>query len=249
MRPIKKHLLVKLDQHFRYQGVSQTRIEAFSDGVFAVAFTLVVLSATVPETFQELRAAIRDILPSFICVVLIVVIWFQHYLFFLRYGLQDTKTVVINTVLLFLLLIYIYPLKFLARFLVQLYTGFLFGESNDIQYFGGDMTNDNMQLLMVYYGAGATMIFMALTALYRHAYRLREDLELSEYEVFCTKSSILQNLLMSLIPFISTLISLIRPFGEGWVNFAIAGFAYMLYPPVMIVFGARQSKKSQQFKN
>ncbi|MEO9872776.1 TMEM175 family protein [Ekhidna sp.] len=242
-----KDQLVGLDPRFRYRGLNQTRIETFSDAVFAVAFTLVVLSTTVPETFDELRKSINDIIPSFICIVLIVVIWYQHYLFFLRFGLQNTKTVVVNTFLLFLLLIYIYPLKFLARFLVELYSAILFGKNvNFMQSFGGEMNSENMTLLMTAYGAGATLIFVAMTWLYRHAYKKREELELNEFETFCTKVGLKQNLLMSAIPFFSTVIAFLHPFGHGALNFGIAGFTYMLYPPVMIFYGYKVRKKTEQ---
>lgn len=246
MRDLKDQL-VGLDPNFRYRGLNQTRIETFSDAVFAVAFTLVVLSSAVPETFSELRKSIHDIIPSFICIVLIVVIWYQHYVFYLRYGLQNTKTVTINTFLLFLLLIYVYPLKFLARFLVELYGGLIFGRpDNFMNNFGGEMNSENMTLLMTAYGAGATLIFMAMTWLYREAYKKREELELNEYETFSTKVSLWQNLLMSTIPFLSTIVAFLHPFGYGALNFAIAGFIYMLYPPVMITFGYRVKKKSRK---
>ncbi|MEQ6167304.1 MULTISPECIES: TMEM175 family protein [unclassified Ekhidna] len=242
-----KDQLVGLDPNFRYRGLNQTRIETFSDAVFAVAFTLVVLSSTVPETFEGLRRSIHDIIPSFICIVLIVVIWYQHYVFFLRYGLQNTKTVTVNTFLIFLLLIYVYPLKFLARFLVELYGGLIFGRpDNFMNDFGGQMNSDNMTLLMTAYGAGATLIFVAMTWLYREAYKKRVELELNEYEAFTTKVSLWQNLLMSSIPFLSTVVAFLHPFGYGALNYAIAGFIYMLYPPVMIAFGYRVKKKSQK---
>ena len=242
-----KDQLVGLDPNFRYRGIDQTRIETFSDAVFAVAFTLVVLSSAVPETFEHLRKSVHDIIPSFICIVLIVVIWYQHYVFFLRYGLQNTKTVTVNTFLLFLVLIYIYPLKFLARFLVELYSGLIFGmPDNFMDGFGGEMNSDNMTLLMTAYGAGATLIFMAMAWLYRHAYKRREELELNEYEAFATKVSLWQNLLMSSIPFISTVVAFFHPFGYGAVNFGIAGFIYMLYPPVMMTFGFKVKRRTKK---
>ncbi|MEO9482640.1 MAG: TMEM175 family protein [Ekhidna sp.] len=243
-----KNQLVGLDPKFRYRGLDQTRIETFSDAVFAVAFTLVVLSSSVPETFDQLRKSIHDILPSFICIVLIVVIWYQHYVFFLRYGLQNTKTVTVNTFLLFLVLIYIYPLKFLARFLVELYSGFIFGmPDNFFRDFGGEMNGANMTLLMTAYGAGATLIFMAMAWLYRHAYKKRAELKLDAYEAFLTKMSLKQNLLMSLIPFISTIVAFLHPFGNEAINHIIAGFVYMLYPPVMMIFGYRMKKQTRVF--
>jgi len=243
MRKLKDQL-VGLDPRFHYRGLNQTRIEAFSDAVFAVAFTLVVLSSSVPETFEGLRKSINDIIPSFICIVLIVVIWYQHYVFFLRYGLQNVGTVVINTFLAFLVLIYVYPLKFLARFLVELYSGLLFGRKIDfIESFGEPITGENMTLLMTAYGAGASLIFLSTAWLYRSAFKKKEALDLSEYEVFATKTSIWQNVIMGAIPFISTVVAYLHPFGLGAINFATAGFIYMLYPPVMATFGIVVRKK------
>ncbi len=244
MRSALKGQLVGLDSKFRYRGLNQTRIETFSDAVFAVAFTLVVLSSSVPETFDQLRASINDIVPSFICIVLLVVIWYQHYIFFLRYGLQDTKTVTINTLLLFLLLTYIYPLKFLARFLYELYSGLLFGMGeNFMDDFGGEMNGSNMTLLMVAYGLGACLIFVSMSWLYLHSYKKREELELDEYEVYSTKIGIWHNLLMSSIPFLSVIIISLGLFGRGTLNYSIGGFIYMLYPPVMISFGIITNRK------
>lgn len=249
MRSALKDQLIGLDNRFRYRGLNQTRIETFSDGVFAVAFTLVVLSTSVPETFQDLRKAILDIVPSFICIVLLIVIWYQHYIFFLRYGLQNTRTAVINTFLLFLLLVYIYPLKFLARFLFELSTGLLSGKDEGfINNFGGQMNNSNMTLLMVTYGLGATLIFATMAWLYRHAYHKRHELALSDYEVFSTKVSLWQNLLMSSIPFLSVIIISLGLFGGGPITFTVGGFVYMLYPLTMAFFGKRMRKlEKKQF--
>ncbi len=247
MRSVLKDQLVGLDPKFNYRGLNQTRIETFSDAVFAVSFTLVVLSTTVPETFDELRKAVHDILPSFVCIVLIVVIWYQHYVFFLRYGLQDIKTVTINTFLLFLVLIYVYPLKFLTRFLYTLFSDVALGlGGRDLAAFGGEMNQSNMRLLMIYYGLGAMLIFITMAWLYRHSYKRREELELDEYETYLTKVSIWQNLFMSILPFLSVVIVTFRIFGSNAPNHMIGGFIYMLYPVIMFTFGGRVSKQMKR---
>ena len=44
-------------------------------------------------------------------------IWKEHHRFFSRYGFADTKTSFLNAVLLFVVLLYVYPLKFLFTML------------------------------------------------------------------------------------------------------------------------------------
>lgn len=111
--------VVGLNPNFSFRGKQQTRIETFSDAVFALAITLLVLSSTIPETFEDLWASMRDVIPFAICVALIIVIWYQHYIFFLKYGLQDKVTILLNTILLFVLLVYVYPLKFLVKISIR----------------------------------------------------------------------------------------------------------------------------------
>ena len=237
-----KDQLIGLDPKFRYRGLNQTRVETFSDVGFALAITLIVLSASVPETFAELRESMNGVLPFFLCVVLLGIIWMQHYMFFLRYGLQDMRTIVINTFLLFLVLVYVYPLKFLMTFLITLFSYFFTGnreaiEAHNIQ--GGDM-----KFLMIMYGLGAAIIFLTLSALYRHALSRKEDLELDAYEIFQTKASIGINTLMSIVAIISLLIAWLGP--DTALIGAISGFTYMLYPIIMPLYGRYLNKKEKR---
>ena len=48
-------------------------------------------------------------------VIALVLIWSVHNAFFRRYGLDDGLTVVLNTAQLFVVLFYVYPLKFMAE--------------------------------------------------------------------------------------------------------------------------------------
>src|SRR6476646_6662702 len=90
-----------------------TRLEAFSDAVFAFALTLLVVSLEVPHTYAELMHLIRGFLPFACCFALLVWIWYAHSAFFSRYALHDRVTTVLNAVLLFVVLFYVYRLKYL----------------------------------------------------------------------------------------------------------------------------------------
>src|SRR5689334_19676051 len=97
---------------FRWRGHEVTRIEGFSDAVFAFAVTLLVVSLEVPKTFSELMGVMRGFLPFAVCFGLLMMVWREHYLYFRRYGLQDNVVFWLNAVLLFVVLFYVYPLKF-----------------------------------------------------------------------------------------------------------------------------------------
>lgn len=247
MRQVLKDQEVGLDPKFRYRGLNQTRIETFSDTAFALAITLLVLSSSVPETFTELKESMQSILPFGICISLIAVIWYQHYVFFIRYGLQNARTVILNIILLFLILVYVYPLKFLARFLVAYYSTLFTGEWEVLQSAFGDLfieAGSNLNYLMVMYGLGVACIFFTLAALYHHAYRQKEALQLDDYETFTTRASRLMNLLQGGVAVLSVLIAGISPFGQA--SPIVAGFAYMLYPIVLPIAGVRIARRRKQ---
>ena len=66
-----------------------------------------------------------------ICFAILVQVWYYHYIYSRRYGLQTTYTIVLNAALLFVVLFYVYPLKFLFTLVVGGLTGgLLFPASN-----------------------------------------------------------------------------------------------------------------------
>jgi len=69
-----------------------TRLEAFSDAVFAFALTLLVVSLEVPRSYPELMLLVRSFIPFACCFALLVWIWHEHSMFFSRYSLRDGPT-------------------------------------------------------------------------------------------------------------------------------------------------------------
>src|SRR6185295_16751485 len=95
-----------------------TRLEGFSDAVFGFALTLLVVSLETPKDFSQLTNLVRGLVPFAAMFAMVCWIWYEHNLFFRRYGLQDTWTVFLNSVLLFVVLFYVYPLRFLTMALL-----------------------------------------------------------------------------------------------------------------------------------
>ena len=159
---------------FRLRGREVSRVEAFSDVVFGFALTLIVVSLEVPTTFEELMQTMRGFPAFAICFAILTWVWHVHHTFYRRYALTDEITIALNTALLFVVLFYTYPLKFIF----SLVTGQIRNTA------GGNM-------LMVIYGVGFAGIFSLFLAMYTHAWRLREKLELNEVERWDTQTNML----------------------------------------------------------
>lgn len=229
---------------FRWRSHEISRIEGLSDAVFAFAVTLLVVSLEVPKTFTELSLAMRGFGAFAISFALLFFIWFNQYKYFRRYGLQDNFTIVLNAVLLFVVLFYVYPLKFLFSYLVNLFTG----GHGEVRLLNGNIEAmveaGDMPRLMIIFGIGYVAIFVVFILLYWHAYRTRAQLELNELEVFDTRNSIQEAALNCSIGLLSILIA---AFGGNRYN-NLAGPAYMLLAVIMTVNGALMGKRRRRLE-
>jgi len=102
--------------------MNTSRIEAFSDGVFAVAITLLVLQFTVPEVGSgQLLAKVLGQWPqlvTYIATFLTVgVVWINHHTIFRNLRAVDRTIQFINLVLLSTVVLLPYPTALLARYL------------------------------------------------------------------------------------------------------------------------------------
>ena len=61
-----------------------SRVEAFSDAVFAFALTLLVVSLDVPTSYTELMKLMAGFMPFACSFALLTWIWYEHNLFFRR---------------------------------------------------------------------------------------------------------------------------------------------------------------------
>ena len=107
-----------------------TRLETFVDAAFAFALTMLVVSVdSVPQSFDELVEAIKRV-PAFAASFLITVMfWLGHYRWSRRYGIEDTGSVVLSLALVFLVLVFLYPLRLMMSGALQSMSGgFLPGE-------------------------------------------------------------------------------------------------------------------------
>jgi len=202
-------------EHYRREV---SRVEGFSDAVFAFAITLLVVSLEVPKTFDELMAAIRGFPAFAVCFALLFQVWWRHYRFFRNYDLEDGPVIALTGVLLFVVLFYVYPLKFLWSIFFAQFTRRVTDEV---------LTNSQMPALFEIYGLGVAAVFAILALMYWHAYRHREDLDLTPVEVLDTRFDIYRNIALACIGLASAvaaaILARVAPRALG-----VAGYMYFL---------------------
>jgi uncharacterized membrane protein len=208
------------EKYFRWRAGEITRLEAFCDVVFGFAITLLVVSLEVPHTYAELMADMRGFLPFAACFAQLALIWRTHYKFSRRYGLEDPYTVFLNVVLLFLVLFYVYPLKFVFTLVFSELTGS--EASARLGWHEGSV-------LMRIYALGFVCVFLLFVLMYVHAYRLRRDLGLNPVEISVTRFSIQENVILALVGITSFVVATRSPDWAGWTYASIG--------PLMAIHG------------
>jgi hypothetical protein len=231
---------------FRWRGHEVARVEALSDAVFAFAVTLLVVSLEVPRTFDELWEAMRGFLPFTISFSMLFLLWYQQYIFFRRYALQDTLTNVLNGALLFVVLFYVYPLKFLWTTLINAFTG----HGIMVHLPNGEtvpaLREGQWGQLMLVFDAGYIAVFIVFVLLYLHAYRQRKKLELTNVEVFDTWTEFQSNLASV---FVGLLSAAVVVFSTNPRHAAQSGVIYMLLAPLLTVHGiVRGSQRRKKYE-
>ena len=216
------------------RGLEVTRVEALSDVVFGFALTLVGVSLSVPRTFAQLMETMREFPAFALCFAALILLWHDHYRFFRRYGLQDNRTIFLNSLLLFIVIVYVYPLKFLLTLFITLWT-----TSGDPMARLADgnlavmITRDQSKWLTLIFGVGYSAVYAVLAILYAHAYRLRGELHLNALEIFETRERIIRYLLFGGVGVLAAGGALV--FGASSSRWA--GWLFVLIPIIRITHG------------
>src|SRR5688572_16380692 len=169
---------------------------------------------------------VRGFLPFAFTFATIAWLWYEHYAFFRRFDAHDHVTIALNLALLFVVLFYIYPLKFLFTLVVNWFLGRASFRSAMEQ--PGDTTR-----LMLIYGCGFIAMFIIFAALYGNVWRRRAVMRLSPIEVYDARVGVIAHLLAGAVGVLSILIAAVG--GDRWAW--VAGVSYSLLGPVLGVWG------------
>jgi len=190
------------------QAMSKSRVESFSDGVFAFAITLLVLGFQVPDLktaddtalFRALLAQLPQLLPYVTSFATIGIIWLNHHAMFHEVEHVERGTLILNLLLLLVVAFIPYPTAVLGRY--------------------GPLRSS-----AVLYGIVLTLLGIAYTLLWQHI--VRRKLSALRHGAQELPARTRRNLIGALGYPIGTAISFASPKTALLIYFALAMFYFL----------------------
>ena len=173
---------LRREDGFFNRGDTQTRLETFVDAAFAFVLTLLVISFdALPENSEELLLALKGI-PAFgASFILLAQFWYAHNTWCRRYGIDDGRSTVLGLLLVFLVMIFVYPLRVqFASMFAWLSTGWL-----PSTYRIHSITD--LQIVFMVFGGSFTAMSTVMTLLYQHALKRAAQVGLDPLELALTR--------------------------------------------------------------
>ncbi len=222
---------------FRLRGEKMTRIEVFSDAAFAFAVTMLVVSpSSIPQNFQELVEAIKGVpafAASFACIM---VFWAAHRSWSRRFGLEDGISTSLTLCLIFIVLVYVYPLKIVVASFFHWVSGGWLPSHFEIN------NTTEMTGLIIIYGLGVMAVTLVQLGLYLRVRQVSQELCLNAYERLNVDQECTMWLVHVLVSLLSVIVAAIFYSSHGYY----ATFLYFILPIVMPIIAARYKKKAQK---
>jgi uncharacterized membrane protein len=207
-----------VENQFRLRGLEVTRLDTFVDAAFAFVLTLLVISFDdIPSNIPEMLAAVKRI-PGFAAsFAILMLFWLQHRRWSRRYGLENPRTILYSLVLIFVMLVYVYPLRMVFEGMFSNLTGGYLSASFRIE------SLDDLRLIFVFYSTGFLALSLLISQLYRLAMRSSTLLGLNSNELRKTRIEIYVWMLFAGLGVLSILLALTLP--DAWVT--AAGYMYI----------------------
>jgi len=228
------------DNGFRLRGAQVTRIEALTDGAFALALTfLVIVQQEIPKNFDDLMQAFRQTPVFAASFAILILFWAAHVRWSRRYGLEDGPAVVLSALLVFTMLVFVYPLKIIFGALFSsLSHGWVPGATRFESL-------DQLQTLFILYGTGFMLMQLSLYGLYADARRRADQLLLNELERFDTDADIRNHQLSLAIAGLATALAILLPARLS----PLSGYSYSLFVIAKPLYWKRVQRRRKLLLN
>lgn len=193
---------VRDEDGFLNRGAEVTRSEAFFDAAFAFAITLMVISIdAIPDTAEKLVDALKSV-PAFAAsFMLIVLFWRGHADWSRRYGLNDRHSQRLALWLVFIVLVFIYPLRMVFGAFFGFASGYWLPAHVQLR------TVDDLRVMFVVFAIGFGAMGSCIYLLYRYAWSQREQLQLDALERLVTRHAILRWMMLPVFSILSLALS------------------------------------------
>jgi uncharacterized membrane protein len=199
-------------------STSAGRLDNFTDAAFAFAVSLLVIGGSgAPADLHALTRALGDIPAFAFGFVVVVLFWFAHVRWRRLRGEGDWRSLFLTLLLVFLVLIYIQPLRAMAAATAIFFTG------------QGGGFRGNVASLFAVYGTGFVLMALTIAALFAEA---RRNGDLDPAARAQAKGEVVIWLILAATGVVSILLSLTR-FGP------LAAFAYSTLPVTIGLFTKR----------
>jgi len=153
-----------------------TRLEGFVDASFAFVVTMLVISVGhVPNSIPDMLHALRGVPAFALSFLLIARFWKAHRDWSRCYDIEDGRAILLSLALVFVVLVFAYPLRFIFALLCRwLSGGWLIDQPIELH------SIDEYRIAFEVYGVGFAAIATLFALLYGHALRVAADLDVRE---------------------------------------------------------------------
>lgn len=221
-------------ESFTMRGQSMSRLETLVAAAFAFAVTMLIISVgNVPGNFTEFIQAAKLIPSSAASFAIILWVWATHANWCRRFGLEDGMAILMSGTLIFIVLVYIFPLRLIMQGMFSMLSDGIL--PSEMRY----QSADQARFMFVFYAAGFVALALNFAGLFSYAKRLKNQLQLSDAEIYHTNTQIQMWLLTALVASASLSSALLLPDTKlSW-----AGFIYFLFFPVLGIHGWLRERK------
>ena len=222
--------LLPIENKVRLRGLEVTRLDTFIDAAFAFVLTLLVISFDeIPTNFEEMSVAMKRI-PGFMAsFAVLMMFWLSHRRWSRCYGLETRRTVFLSLSIIFMVLVYVYPLRMIFEgMFAALSSGYFTSDFQLTSY-------DELRSMFVFYSVGSMLMSLLLCDLYRTALAHQQDLGLNQEEILETRTTVIGWFVIAVISLVSIVVALTAP--DGLI--ALAGYLYFSVGPALWIVSKR----------
>ncbi len=224
-----------------WRGGDSTRLEAFVDAAFAFAVTLLVISGDhLPESLADLLQALKN-LPAFAAsFVMVALFWYAHVRWARRYRMDHAAATLLSLLLVFLVLVYVYPLRLLfGTFFSWITGGWAPMPLQDVRGPG------DVLLMFVAYGVAFASMSACIAGLYQLAWRNRDRLGLDVEAAAAAAGEVASLMYFVVVSMLSVALVWLLPGDASPWQVALPGCVYFLlsFTGVIDTIGRRRARR------